>query len=245
MAGEQHLYIITGGSKGLGEALANELNQKDNLVFSVSRTRHSATCRQIQADLSNHNQTKRITEEIFSQLDIHEFESLTLVNNAGILGPIGKVEKSGAEAISLNLNTNFLAPISLTAGFITSCLEVNARKTVINITSGAASTVYDGWSLYCASKAGLEHFSRCVAKEQALARYPVSIVNVNPGVMDTGMQALIRESSPEEFSSLEKFLNLHLSNQLPSPEKVAKIILKALNEESFVSGETFNVADWL
>ena len=65
-------------------------------------------------------------------------------------------------------------------------------KRILNISSGAGRNPYEGWGAYCTTKAGLDHFSRVVAMEQANEQYPVEIVSIAPGIIDTDMQATIR-----------------------------------------------------
>jgi NAD(P)-dependent dehydrogenase (short-subunit alcohol dehydrogenase family) len=240
-----NLYIVTGGSKGLGAALVNELLHPDHLIYVISRTPPNVNVQHVTADLSDSGQVGNLMQRIFSKTMDQTFNSITLFNNAGVLGPIGKIQNASNEEITGNLGANLMAPILLSSSFIEMTSAITAEKTVINISSGAASNPYDGWSLYCASKAGLEHFTRCVAKEQETASNPVSLLSINPGVMDTGMQAMIREADSEDFPSLQKFLTLYEENQLPSPREVAKALLQALAENRLSSGKTYKVADWL
>src|SRR5690606_26195986 len=143
-----------------------------------------------------------------------------LVNNAGLLGPIGA--QYAASDIQQVLQVNLAAPMLLARCFIDTLAEVDARKTVINISSGAATRVIRGWSLYSASKAGLDHFGRCLAAEQVDAAHPVDVVNLSPGVIDTGMQARIRAAGPEQFPDHARFVDLHARHALASPEAVAE-----------------------
>ena len=72
--------------------------------------------------------------------------------------------------------------------------DLGVARRVVNISSGAASSPYAGWSVYCASKAGLDHFTRCVGLEQRGQAFPVTCIALAPGVIDTGMQEVIRAS---------------------------------------------------
>lgn len=235
-------YIVTGGSAGLGAAIVKILLNQNRTVYSISRSKPIEGCSHLKADLSSPNEAEKAMSNLFEELDMSDLSSLTLINNAGKLSPIQKIVNAASSDALENLNVNILSPVILTKEFIRLASNLHSQKTVINISSGAALKAYDGWSLYCAAKAGLEHFGRCVAKEQLDATYPVKVINFNPGVMDTEMQATIRKSSKAEFSSLERFLNLHKNQQLSSPDAVAKVLIRLL-ENDLETGATYNYID--
>lgn len=243
--GGMNIFIVTGASRGLGAALAEAFSGEGNRIFAVSRSKPADNWHHIKADLSDSAEAESVIGRIMVELDVESAGSLTLVNNAGVLGPINRIDQIDRNDVVNNLATNMIAPAILAARFIEATSTLAVPKTIINITSGAASNPYDGWSLYCASKAGLDLFTRCVAREQEQVDHPVSVVNINPGVMDTQMQVLIRQSTTDQFSSLSKFLNLHENNQLSDPAQVASEIARALKEGRLQSGETYKVADWL
>ena len=98
---------------------------------------------------------------------------------------------------------------------------------IINVSSGAASKVTDGWSLYGSSKAALDHASLHAAKEMELnGMTNTHIFSVAPGVVDTHMQAKIRAVSKQSFSMVDRFIDLHKTNALDTPEHVAQKYLK-------------------
>ena len=104
-------------------------------------------------------------------------------------------------AIALNLT----APMILSNAFIMKLKDFEGTKRIVNISSGAGRNAYEGWGTYCTTKAGLDHFSRVVALEQENAEYPVDIVSIAPGIIDTGMQETIRGSKEEAFPLLDQF----------------------------------------
>jgi benzil reductase ((S)-benzoin forming) len=88
----------------------------------------------------------------------------------------------------------------------------------VHISSGAGRNAYPGWSLYCATKAALDHHARAVVLD---ANRALRICSVAPGVVDTNMQAEIRSSGKEQFPLREKFEELKRNGQLVSPEQCA------------------------
>jgi len=104
---------------------------------------------------------------------------------------------------------------------------------VLNISSGAAHTAYAGWSMYCATKAALDHFTRCVALEQAGLPNGAKVVALAPGMIDTTMQATVRSAGPDAFAESARFIALKESGQLPSPGDAAGRVLRYLERADF------------
>ncbi|MEZ4687041.1 MAG: SDR family NAD(P)-dependent oxidoreductase [Bacteroidia bacterium] len=77
-------------------------------------------------------------------------------------------------------------------GFCTKSKGLDIEKNILFISSGAGRKPRQAWSTYCSTKAALDMYAGCVAKEQRFADFPASIVSIAPGVVDTDMQALIR-----------------------------------------------------
>lgn len=238
------MYIITGGSRGLGASFVRHLESTDAVVVSLSRTKPPGRCVHKPVDLSRPEILGEVMVSVFKETDLSEVSSVTLINNAGTLLPIGPVQGFEQGEIIFNTSVNFMAPIVLTSLFIREIQEFPGDKRVVNISSGAAMTAYEGWSLYCASKAGLEQFTRCVAKEQARLDAGVLIINFNPGVMDTDMQATIRETSDQQFPTRQRFVDLYKNQVLMDPDIVAACLIRGLEVGDLVSGETYGLADF-
>lgn len=225
-------YIITGASKGIGKELVKQLKEEGHFVIGLSRSWvnvegvHSILC-----DLSDPEQLQAIEDEIFGQLP--EARTYTLVNNAGMIEPIGMTGELDRHDVIKSVAVNLTAPMLLSNLFIKRLQDRNAEKRIVNISSGAGRKPYEGWSSYCTTKAGLDHFSRVVALEQKSANYPVHIVSIAPGIIDTNMQEKIRSSNEEDFPLLERFKEYKENQQLSSPAETAgKLIsfMKKMNE---------------
>ncbi|MCU0327794.1 MAG: SDR family NAD(P)-dependent oxidoreductase [Chitinophagales bacterium] len=226
------LRIITGTTSGIGLALTKILiNQEDTQVIGISRSASeikASNYRHIQIDLSESFDTS----VIFQEVDLSQYRSVALINNAGLLGeivPIG--EKTDiAHVIQVNLT----APMELSNAFIASVSDLPIEKILIHISSGAATRPYPSWAVYCATKAGLEMFSQSVNQEQAINPYPVYSFAIAPGVVDTNMQKQIRSSDENKFKDKKKFVTLYQENQLFSSDFVAEELNKVLlNKDSF------------
>jgi len=96
---------------------------------------------------------------------------------------------------------------------------------------------------YCAAKAGMDHFSRAVALEEAAAPNGARIVSLAPGVIDTDMQVQLRGASAENFPDRTRFERLKNEGMLDSPETAAAKVLKYLAREDFGSNPVADVRD--
>lgn len=212
-------YFITGTSSGLGAALVKILvKDEQNRISGFSRTshfHHNHFCHQ-PIDLSK---TENFDQISFTELS--DPQKIVLINNAGALGTIAHVGNVSSSDLLNTMNVNTLSAMYLCNEFIKAYQHVDAEKIIINISSGAASSPYDGWAAYCASKAALDMFTRVVAKEQELKQFPVKTFAIAPGVVDTNMQNQIRQTNAENFSKIDKFLDLKKGGSLYQSEDVA------------------------
>ncbi len=133
------------------------------------------------------------------------------------------------KAIAVNLT----APMILSNAFISVLKNFQGVKRIVNISSGAGRNAYEGWGTYCTTKAGLDHFSRVVALEQENAAYPVDIVSIAPGIIDTGMQETIRGSKEEAFPLLDRFIDYKEKGLLSSAEQTAGKLIAFMENEDF------------
>src|SRR5690606_17031869 len=115
------------------------------------------------------------------------------------------------------------------------------RKVIVNVSSGAALKGYAGWSLYCAAKAGMESFIRAIAVEEKFQAHPFIPVSVDPGVIDTDMQALIREALPSDFPEVERFRKRKAEGGLAHPDAVAKGIIAVATRQDLEAGVCYDL----
>lgn len=222
----ENIVIITGGNKGLGLGLANEYHKNGYRVISISRNKVEKlyTVEQYQCDLSKTDTISNILEEIFSHLDKNNTKNLTLINNAGDLGTINTIENIKPSDISYTIQVNLIAPLILNSQFIKLSKNWDCNKQIFNISSGAAVKPYESWSMYCASKAGVDMMTKVIANEQKELNNGVSLVSIYPGVVDTAMQVEARNAPKENFKSVQRFIDLYEHGDLSSPKEVAEKI---------------------
>jgi benzil reductase ((S)-benzoin forming) len=236
-----NLAIITGGSRGLGSALVKYYGEQNWTVLDLSRSGSGE--HHLAVDLADPGPAMKQVWEKFTALAQNSWDNIAFINNAGLLSPVLPVHKLGDENIVNNIAVNVTGAIRLMAAFVRCFHSTAASKVVANISSGAASKGYFGWSLYCTSKAGTENFIRTLAVEQAGAAHPITCINIGPGVIDTGMQEEIRGVSKENFPDVANFIQYQESGQLRKPEAVAKTVFRILSEKP-ENGKRYNVADY-
>lgn len=228
-----NVYIITGTSKGIGFELAKQLSGEGHFVIGIARTPSELNgVKFIRADLSETEKLEALMDEIIA-LTPQDAVSFTLINNAGMVDPIGLVGNVQAEEMTKAIAVNLTAPMILSNSFISALKNFQGVKRIVNISSGAGRNAYEGWGTYCTTKAGLDHFSRVVALEQGNTEYPVRIVSMAPGIIDTGMQEKIRGSKEEAFPLLERFIDYKEKGLLSSAEQTAGHLIAFMANEDF------------
>ncbi|MFV9473712.1 SDR family NAD(P)-dependent oxidoreductase [Advenella sp. RU8] len=235
------IAIVTGSSRGLGAALASQLATQVSQLITIARTDNMQLhalalqhgCHHVHNgfNLSNPEHINAAALDIFLELD-QSASQYILINNAGTLGPVGQYNSLGHEkaqdiASAFNLNVNSV--IMLTSAFLAATRNTGADVRVINISSGAGRSPTPGWSVYCATKAALDMYTRVARQEAPHAR----LVSLAPGVIDTGMQKQIRELDPGDFPNRARFTQLHEKGELSNPEQLATKILNYLHRDDF------------
>lgn len=203
------LTIITGASKGLGFELTRQSLKAGDTVVTMER-----------------RPSKALVEEA-------EHDRLILINNAGVLGPVGPIENASPQVAVDCIRVNFEIPVLLTQAFLNETRSWKGERRVMNISSGAGRKSVPGWAMYCSTKAALDRFTAVTAEDQLGKPNPARLSAVAPGVVNTGMQGSIRASSKEDFPNVDRFIDLEKDGKLQSPEDTAKRLLNYLNSDEF------------
>jgi benzil reductase ((S)-benzoin forming) len=235
------LLLITGGSRGLGRALSEQFESKDYQILEFSRSAPHPYS--IQIDLADPEKSRLIVAKAIEPIDNRPLEELIVISNAGMLEPIGPTSEKSYSDLIKNMNTNFVSAILVLTEIIAQFQTAACRKVIANISSGAALHGRAGWSLYCAAKAGMENFIRSLALEQRVQPQPFLPINIDPGLIDTEMQALIRSTSSADFPDVELFIQRKNRGLLVPPEKVAAAIVRILEQESLSFGERYKALE--
>jgi NAD(P)-dependent dehydrogenase (short-subunit alcohol dehydrogenase family) len=155
-------------------------------------------------------------------------EQIVLINNAGMLGPVAHLGSFDAAAIDATVRVNLTAPLVLSNAFVKAYGHYPAPRLMVQVSTGAATSPYDGWSLYCSTKAGLDMLARVQERELAMRSdgWPFAVRAVAPGVVQTAMQATLRASDVSGFSLKHKFVELDAQGQLSDARRVGEAYLK-------------------
>ncbi len=213
---ERKNVLITGATRGLGLAILERLLDDDYYLIGLGRNESPAleSIRQAHSD-----------RVVFRAYDLNEIDGIPalmtgitrefghlygLINNAAI-GLDGLLATQHASDISKVLRVNLEAPILLSKHACRSMLTQSAGR-IVNVTSVIASTGFSGLSVYGATKAGLEGFSRSLARE--LGKANITVNCLAPGYMETDMTASLQG---EKLNSIRRRAPLGL----PTPDDVA------------------------
>ena len=107
----------------------------------------------------------------------------------------------------------------------------------------AAAPAMAAQAPYCAAKAGMDHFTRCSALDEAQHPHGARLVSLAPGVIDTDMQSQLRAGDPAAFPDLERFVELKRQGQLTSPAEAASRVLAWLERPDFGTQPVADVRD--
>lgn len=235
-------YYITGTSRGLGKSFAEYLlKDASNIVIGISRTQsiQHKNYKHIVMDLSDIEKVKSFQFEMFTNV-----KKVYLINNSGVLGMVEYVGKQNPQNIIDTYNVNLVSPALLTNNFIKMYQDYTCEKVIVNISSGAGKNSFDGWSIYCSTKAGLDMHSRVVNDEQSLiSDNKIEIYSIAPGVVDTQMQQEIRQVSVENFSRKDDFLNYKKTDSLLDPDLVATKLFRILDHRDEIKNTVFSLRD--
>lgn len=248
------LTLITGSSRGMGEAMALRCLRDGHRVIGIARHESAALAaaaaagqlQQWQADLAEAAPLGHRLGEALRVLarDAGRRQApVTLINNAGLIAPLRPLEDIDAADTVLALRVGLEAAMVLTGAFLDATRDWTGPRRVLNISSGLGRRAMAGSASYCAAKAGMDHFSRAVALEQADRPNGARVVSLAPGVIDTDMQAQLRASDPSRFAARGDFVRLKEQAQLLSPDAAAERVLAFLARSDFGAAAVADVRD--
>lgn len=217
------IYIVTGVSGGLGEAITQKLLARGETVIGLGRNNYlkSETYTFLPCDLS----LTQNWEDFFpDELD----DELTLINNAGIIEPISRMADINDDRVVDHIfKVNTIAPLKLAMHLYRKMTDKSSFS-LVNISSGAADKSIPSWGLYCASKSALNRWTETFKLEEWERGKQPKVYAIAPGVVDTPMQEKIRSVSEELFSRVGHFQKLKNEKQLFSPVEAAELVLNLI-----------------
>ncbi len=237
-----NLHIVTGASRGLGAALAHFFAESGDDVVDISRnkSRFHDRIKHFSFDLASMDSKEDLVQKILRAYPIEDYHMITLTNNAGLIDPVMPIKKLDEPAILRNFAVNLTAPIALTAAFLKGTEKMKGIRIISNISSGVASDPIASWACYSAAKAGLKSFTMALAKDYA-SNDKVKIINFGPGLVDTEMQAHVREIASDDFPEVDIFKNYKNQNKLKSAEEVGAALGAYILKNPFENYTNVNI----
>jgi benzil reductase ((S)-benzoin forming) len=248
-----HLTIITGASRGMGLAMAEQLLDAGHDLLCISRSHNDALglrasakgqrCEQWPQDLTRSEAAAAKLETWLAAHDGGSLASVTLINNAGVLPRIAPLAAVPAADLTDALRVGLEAPMLLTSAFLGATQGWKAQRKVLNISSGLGRRAMASQAAYCAAKAGLDHFTRCLALEEAIRPNGAKVCSLAPGVIDTDMQIQLRSADASQFPDIGNFIGLKERSALSSPSEAAARVLAFLARSDFGNHPVADVRD--
>lgn len=205
--------VITGASRGIGAESARHLAALGANVVLIARsaapiealaqeiTAQGGKAMALALDVAEYSAMEQaITKTIqtFGQIDV-------LVNNAGLIDPIARLEDSDPHAWGEVVDVNLKGVYHGMRAALPH-MKGQGSGTIINISSGAATGALEGWSHYCATKAAVLSLTRCGDKE--FAEHGITVVGLSPGTVATEMQVKIKASGINPVSQLDPSVHI-------------------------------------
>lgn len=233
------LMIISGGSRGLGDALCRIYLDRGYRLVEFSRSApHKYS---VKIDMAAPVSALQVVAETLNKLAQSHWEEVLVINNAATVDPIGSPSQKDAHAVLDNMHTNICSAVLFMSEAMRCFQSLAAPKSLVNISSGAALGGFPGWALYCTAKAGLENFINTIAMEQNAEPHPFRAINVDPGLIDTDMQAAIRTARVEDFPAVDRFIQSKEAGVLVAPHKVAEKVARLIDDVQVSNGQRVSV----
>jgi NAD(P)-dependent dehydrogenase (short-subunit alcohol dehydrogenase family) len=239
----KQLTILTGASRGLGLALAEQLLAAGHTLVCISRKTNSELTRLAEdagavlerwpLDLAQPAVAEQTLRQWLGGQSATSWSSATLINNACAIPPLLPLRDAQGDDLSYAMRVGLEAPLLLSSAFLDATRHWAANRKVLNISSGLGRRAMASQAAYCAAKAGMDHFTRCMALDEALYPNGAKVCSLAPGVIDTDMQVQLRSADSADFPDQQGFIDLQRNGQLTSPEVAASRVLAYLARADF------------
>ena len=242
--------LVTGAGRGIGNAVAGDLARAGATVAVVARSadRLADVVQEIRAagggaaayavDLTSLSAAQELATRAARELGAID----VLVNNAGMVAPLGPTESLDAAEIQASYRLNVLAPMVLSAAVIPTMRARNWGR-IVNVSSGIVANPAGmvGANTYAGVKSALEAHSRNLAAE--LDGTGITVNVYRPGRVDTAMQSWIRSQDPARVGGglVDRFAAAYQAGELITPAESAAALVSRLPSPD--TGQIWNVAD--
>jgi benzil reductase ((S)-benzoin forming) len=219
------------------------LSRQTSAALATQAAARGCTLTQWPCDLSQAVDAAAALGNWLGTLDSASLATVTLINNAGAIPRIAPLSASDPADLAQALRVGLEAPLLLTAAFLRATQAWGLPRKVLNISSGLGRRAMASQAAYCAAKAGMDHFTRCLALDEARKANGAKVCSLAPGVIDTDMQVQLRSAEADAFPDQANFIGLKTRGQLSSPADAASRVLAWLGRSDFGSNPVADVRD--
>ena len=243
----KELTILTGASRGMGQAIAKALMKEEAILITMQRHPCEALQEQAQAcgcqliqlavDLADVQKAAQMMADTLALVpQWQSLDRLTLICNAGVNGPAGFAEDTSDDEFIFTQNVMALSPMVMTRRFLRETKDFKGKRRVLCISSGNGRNPVMALSAYGTAKASLDAFCRCAAFDESGKPNPVPIVALAPGIIETDMMNAV----PKEV--IDPMIARIPLKRLGKPEDIANaFVFLASEEASYITGVILSV----
>ena len=230
--------IVTGSSRGIGASVARMLVAHRWFVVGVARSaaavRHESY-RHIPCDLADPSALGKLRADITPLLTAPDVRRVGVVNNAALIGHLGRTSDFELADLIAVQTANTAAPTMLMA-MVSKLCKPDIAVRIVNVSSGVATQAFPGMAAYSTSKAALRMGGMILAKEwesevPGAHRDDAAILSYEPGIVDTGMQTDARSRSQKDFPWVKMFTDFYERGALVPAERPAVEIVEFLESD--------------
>lgn len=240
MSMNDKVALVTGASRGIGAAIAEQLGKAGAIVIGTATTESGAekiSARLAEQGIRGAGKVLNVTDadsvaNLLKEIGDEFGAPAILVNNAGITKDNLLMRMSDEEWFDV-INTNLSSIYRLSKGVLRGMMKARWGR-IINISSVVGSMGNPGQSNYAATKAGVSGFARSLAAE--VGSRNITVNTVAPGFIDTDMTKVLPEEQKQQLMSRIPL------GRLGSPEEIAAVVVfLASDAGGYISGETIHV----
>ncbi len=222
------MIVVTGASKGLGRAICERLLEKGFEVFGIARNVEDLPFPSVACDVSSYEQVKAVSQKLKKD----GVRITGLINAAGIASMNLAVTTPASVAVKI-INVNLLGTIYCCQNFVPLMLR-NKAGSIVNFSTIAVALGLKGESIYAASKAGVEGFTRSFARE--MADFNVKVNCIAPGPINTNLLKGITSTQ------IQNIVSQQIIPKQFTPSAVSDLVEILLDERSgALSGQVLHV----